>query len=98
MLTCLSWVIDGFIHLDEGACASPADQDLLLFICTEVVAIGDVQVDRAHLLAACRLRDLGHKRGATSLAGSRRGQDVIRAALFSLLLLHYEASLFSILL
>lgn len=98
VLTCLSWVINGFIHLDEGACASPADQDFLLFICTEVLAIGDAQVDSAHLLAACRLRDLGHKRGATRLAGSRRGQDGIRAVLFSLLLLHHEASLFSVLL
>lgn len=97
MLTCLSWVIDGFIRLDEGACASSADQDLLLFICTEVVAVGDAQVDSAHLLAACRLGDLGHKRGATRLAGSRRGQDGFRAAL-SLLLLHCEASLFSVLL
>lgn len=87
VLTCLSRVIDRFIHLDEGACASPADQDLLLFIYTEVVAIGDAQVDSAHLLAACRLGDLGHKRGVTRLAGSRRRQDGIRTVLFSSLLL-----------
>jgi len=98
MLTRLPWVIDRFVHLNEGACARPADQDLLLFTCAEVVAIGDAQVDSAHLLAACRLGDLGHKRGATRLAGSRRGQDGIRAVLFCLLLVHFEAGLFSILL
>lgn len=99
VLTCLPWVIDGFLHLDEGACTSPVDQDLLLFLCTEVVAIGDVQVDSAHLLAACRLGDLGHKRGATSLAGSQKGQDGIRAAvLLSSFLLHYQANLFPVLL
>lgn len=94
VLTHLSWVINGFIRLNKGAGASPADQDFLLFICTEVLAIGDAQVDSAHLLAACRLRDLGHKRGAIRLSGSRRGQDGIRAVLLSLLLLHHEASLF----
>lgn len=62
MLTCLSWVIDSFIHLDEGACASPMDQDLLLFIYTEVVAIGEAQMDSAHLLVACRLGDLRTRR------------------------------------
>lgn len=81
VLTCLSWVVDGFVHLDEGACASPLDQDFLLFICTEIVAVGDAQVDSAHFLAACRSGNLGHKGGATRLACSRREQDGTRAAL-----------------
>jgi len=59
VLTCLSWLIDRFFHLDEGASASPADQDLLFFLCTEILAIGDVQLDSAHLLTACRFGDLG---------------------------------------
>lgn len=59
VLTCLSWIIDRFFHLDEGACASLADQDLLFFPCSEVLAIGDAQLDSAHLLTTCRLGDLG---------------------------------------
>lgn len=63
LLTCLSWIVDGFICLNEGSCGSPADQDLFLFTCTEVVAIRDVQVHSGHLLAACRSGHLGDKRG-----------------------------------
>lgn len=87
-LTCLSWPIDGFIHLDEGASASPTNQDLLLLLCTEIVAIGDLQLDSAHLLAACRFGDLGQGREVARLAGSRRRQDGIRA--YALLVAHPE--------
>ena len=54
-LTCLPWLINGLVCLDEGATAGLADQDVFLLLNTDPFACDD-QFDSGNLLCAISWR------------------------------------------